>query len=554
MKLRYKAMTLILFLLLVFVSNFISYAVTEKYIELEYFADETGALLFEDIIKMDVDHMFDSSDDIPRTSDKSAVWLRFSVTSENNDLYGEVNAAHIDEVEFYKPVNENEYEVYKSGISRNNNTKEFNHANYVFSINGNNERAYYLKLKSYGNTSYDFKILTYKELLENTSDMNMFYFMIYGIIVGLTVYILFMWIGIRKLEYLYLFLFLMSSLIYSMTAQGYAYEIFNLEANMSKILMWSSVCASYIFSVLYTLSFFKYKVNRRVTFFLYGLMSLTILMTLSIVTEISNIGLNLWIINPLLYPLIIISIALVNLIRGYKPARFFMFAWFWIVLATILIAVGINIDLGFATSTIYPISTALNAIFLGFATADKYKTLTDEKRRLEAEKNELLNVVITDSLTELYNKSFMLSYLEQSVEREEPNNIDLSIVVLDIDDFKNINDEYGHIQGDKVLKDISKTILEIIGNDNFGCRFGGDEFVIILPDTKSEYAINIAELIRDKVVKLNTLNSKEKQSSVTVSLGVTQALIGDSVETLLERADGAMYKAKQLGKNRVLEL
>lgn len=123
----------------------------------------------------------------------------------------------------------------------------------------------------------------------------------------------------------------------------------------------------------------------------------------------------------------------------------------------------------------------------------------------------------------------------------------LSVVMIDIDFFKRINDTYGHETGDKVLKIFAKTLEKSIRHEDIVGRFGGEEFVIALPNTNIEQALNAAERIRQKIEKMKV---KAINGNITASLGITELLLTDDEESILKRADDALYEAKRGGRNR----
>jgi len=123
-------------------------------------------------------------------------------------------------------------------------------------------------------------------------------------------------------------------------------------------------------------------------------------------------------------------------------------------------------------------------------------------------------------------------------------------MMLDIDHFKKINDTYGHLAGDFVLKEIAKIVKNLIRKSDICGRFGGEEFVILLPNTKLSGAMKLAERIRE-TIQNHTFDFNGKKINVTVSIGITSVGVNDSYESLISRADEALYEAKEKGRNRI---
>ncbi|WP_354625518.1 GGDEF domain-containing protein [Psychromonas sp. MME2] len=124
----------------------------------------------------------------------------------------------------------------------------------------------------------------------------------------------------------------------------------------------------------------------------------------------------------------------------------------------------------------------------------------------------------------------------------------MCLAFIDIDRFKKINDKYGHDLGDKFLKSLVVHFNDILRNMDMVYRWGGEEFIILLPETSLDRALVVCERIREDVEK----NMVVEQHRITISLGVTQLRAAESIQTMVQRADGLLYKAKQSGRNRII--
>lgn len=182
-------------------------------------------------------------------------------------------------------------------------------------------------------------------------------------------------------------------------------------------------------------------------------------------------------------------------------------------------------------------------------------TLRDITERVYQEM-ELKRLVITDDLTGLYNQRFLITQLLKEIERAKRHGRKLSLLFIDIDDFKKFNDLYGHWEGDFVLKKIGELIKKNIREIDMAFRYGGEEFVVLLPETSNKEAIEVAERIRlvieSHVFKTYSLDGAPEMVTKTVSIGVTELKEDDDMESFLKRADEGMYQAKLAGKNKVV--
>ncbi|MGB9768438.1 MAG: GGDEF domain-containing protein [Dictyoglomus turgidum] len=180
----------------------------------------------------------------------------------------------------------------------------------------------------------------------------------------------------------------------------------------------------------------------------------------------------------------------------------------------------------------------------GITEKEMYKKnleLSNLNRKLE-------ELSIKDDLTGLYNRRKIDQELEKCLYIWERYNRPFSIIIIDIDDFKKINDTYGHLIGDMVLEKISKIIRENIRKSDIASRWGGEEFLILLPETNLQNATLVAEAFRRKIEEAN-FGIDEK---ITVSVGVANIENNESIDSLIQRADKNLYKAKESGKNKVV--
>ena len=164
-----------------------------------------------------------------------------------------------------------------------------------------------------------------------------------------------------------------------------------------------------------------------------------------------------------------------------------------------------------------------------------------------------MEMAVTDAVTNLYNRHFLDTHLENVFSPENDKHANVSLLMLDIDHFKYINDTYGHASGDEVLEEFSKRISSNIRSIDLAARYGGEEFVVVMPETDASFALFIAERLRRIISdELFEISGSEEPIKVEVSIGV--AIVSDSCDTkekLFLEADKGLYKAKNSGRNRV---
>jgi diguanylate cyclase (GGDEF)-like protein len=179
----------------------------------------------------------------------------------------------------------------------------------------------------------------------------------------------------------------------------------------------------------------------------------------------------------------------------------------------------------------------------------KIKTLQDQ---LKKSNEMLLELSRTDPLTGLHNRRQMMEILEKEMERSKRTGDPLSLILIDVDNFKKINDIYGHQRGDQVLKNLGRIFRKHLRQYDSVARFGGEEFSLIMPSTDCAEAFGIADRVRQEVAQM--VDAEVEALKVTISLGVAVYFPGQvqSSDDLIRKADFALYRAKQAGRNRVL--
>jgi diguanylate cyclase (GGDEF)-like protein/PAS domain S-box-containing protein len=161
---------------------------------------------------------------------------------------------------------------------------------------------------------------------------------------------------------------------------------------------------------------------------------------------------------------------------------------------------------------------------------------------------------VRDHLTGLFNRRYMEATLEHELLRASRKGLFVGVIMLDVDDFKNFNDTYGHAAGDNILKELGRMLLEHVRGEDIASRYGGDEFIIVLPDASREVTRKRAELLRESAYQLAFPINGQILKTVTLSLGV--AIFpedGLTFTAILKAADDALYDAKRAGRDQVFE-
>ncbi|NOU99938.1 GGDEF domain-containing protein [Paenibacillus planticolens] len=205
--------------------------------------------------------------------------------------------------------------------------------------------------------------------------------------------------------------------------------------------------------------------------------------------------------------------------------------------------------------TILPVLSIITIIVSGIMKRgveilDDLRTTTELKQELLIKNIIMDKLSKTDALTDLYNHMTFHEYLDELIEQNALGHFRIHIALLDIDNFKKVNDTYGHRAGDAVLKNVSSTLKNHVGLNDFVARYGGEEFAIIFTEKNTDEVFDLLERIRWQISQAK--HAELNEHAVTISIGLCEYLPGTSKELLFAGADQSLYTAKKTGKNKTV--
>ncbi|MCR8632498.1 sensor domain-containing diguanylate cyclase [Paenibacillus radicis (ex Xue et al. 2023)] len=193
---------------------------------------------------------------------------------------------------------------------------------------------------------------------------------------------------------------------------------------------------------------------------------------------------------------------------------------------------------------------ALSITTSGIELLDNLKHATEARQELLVKNIIMDRLSKIDALTDLYNHKTFHEYLEKLVEQNEHNQLSLQLAIMDIDNFKKINDTYGHWVGDIMLQRVANIIKETVTPNDFVARYGGEEFAVIFTEKTLEESLAIVEQVRQKLAV--SLHPELESQAATLSIGLQNYAKGDGKEALFKGADASLYTAKRTGKNKTV--
>lgn len=187
-----------------------------------------------------------------------------------------------------------------------------------------------------------------------------------------------------------------------------------------------------------------------------------------------------------------------------------------------------------------------------FVAQEQVKHAEQKIESLKNELEQLRELVQTDQMTGAFNRRGLDEIFKREAARADRNAQSLAVVLVDLDNFKQINDNLGHQYGDRVLTNLVTVAKETLRPTDIVARFGGEEFVILLPDVEIEEALTIIHRLQNNLAKNSSLQVNNQSMSITLSAGIALRSFGEHQNSVISRADKALYQAKRTGKNRAI--
>lgn len=442
-----------------------------------------------------------------------------------------------------------------------------------------------IRLKTSSSVQFPLILWTAEALGQKDHKEQLLHGLYYGVMLTMLIFNLLVFLYIRDRNYLYYLYYLSGFILFQATFSGYAYQFLWPEwtwwQDKSLVVM---IAVAMGWLLLFVRKFLGDPgfTTRTKNWYQAGMWYCFALAAIALFAPYYYM-IQIITLSTIFFAVFILGSSLIMWMRGFHPAQYIFLSWAVQLFGIVVYVIQINDFLPANFYTFYSIQIGSVIQVLGFSIAllDRLKRLNNENIRLQQavrteleeqvktrtrELNEALadlsriNTVLEernhiDDLTGVKNRRFFDYYLLRAWEDAEKAGSPLSLMMIDIDHFKAVNDDFGHPAGDKVLQQAA-ALLQQSGrrsNDHL-VRYGGEEFAVILHDTELDGAINLAEKMRSKIESADFDIGTEDMLTLTVSIGVACTLPGTQkgAEHLLKDADEALYVAKRQGRNRVV--
>ncbi|HJW04034.1 MAG TPA: diguanylate cyclase [Azospira sp.] len=482
----------------------------------------------------------------------AAVWLRLELlapTKGDSEWWLEVPFPSLDDIRVYAPLQNGGWSEQRAGDHRAFNERPLPYRNFVFplQLQGPGPHTLYIRAASGDSLVVPVRLWTPETFMLRLSEEDILLSLYYGIIVAMLVYNCFLWAALRDRIYGYYIFSTLTVLAVVAELNGHAFQYLWPDdlwlADNQHVLL---PAAYFIAFAVWVRVFLNTRRNTpwldqalgAVMLLSFGLAGLAVAGYYVLANQL-----------VLVVGLVLIQLALAAALRcialGYRPATIFLAAELSLMLG---VAVAISRSLGLIPAGLgseYALQagSAIEVLLFSLALAQRVHLLRQEKAQAVARAE-------TDPLTGLVNRAGLDQVLRQLFGDKRRTGQSLALLLLDLDDFKPVNDRYGHAVGDQLLMTVADRLRACIRTDDVAARLGGDEFVVLLPQVRTrEDAAQVAAKMVAAVAEPVQINGITAKVSASIGIALYPEDSDDAL-TLFNRADAAMYEAKRLGRNR----
>ncbi len=516
---------------------------------------------------------------------KSTYWLKFTLkidAATADKILLHLEYPLLDEVTFFKEDRQGGFIQSDTGDTVPFSQREIKFRNFLFQLDqlAGETQVYYFRLKTGGSVQIPLSLQSSSEFIEFADTSGLTYGFYYGVMLILMLAATVAYLLLRDILFLSYALYLFSFLFFQISLNGFGYQYLWSDLNQWTNRINSSsigfvVVCGFIFCGVFLRVWQKQNRFKYFYNFMIGLGLFSMLM--SIFGEFSTAVKMAAFAGILLPPVVLIS-NIIAIKQGYKPARFFLLAWGIFLLGVFfagMVYFGL-IERNFYTHNSMQIASLIEILILGYVLMHNVKQLHKDKefakqvandylrqlnegletkvsvrtRELELRNKLLSEMALRDSMTGLLNHNTSIDRLSIMSKTAQRYGHNLSVVMLDIDLFKDINDTYGHPAGDKVIHAITDILKHSLRESDSCGRYGGEEFLLLLPETGGDQARELANNIRLKIMKLQI--DEIQFHPVSASFGISVFDASNPKVDLISEADKALYQAKESGRNKVV--
>jgi len=531
--------------------NILGDNISLKNFQMGYFIDKSESMQFVDAKNQEY---ILSNNGLSLGTHSKFTWVKIKLKNDNpyptNVYLHHPYAYHNSTVELYEMVDDEliRSRILDMDIRESQEWMYRGSAVFDISLAASQQKTLYVKSVAFSHQWFELNIydesLSKRALLGQYTDIAL----LVGMLIALIVYNFLLFLYSRLLEHFYYACYLVSGGFWIALSYGLLADLFDVYGTIT--LKWHlSLVSMPIFILLFMISIFetkkKYPIEHTalslvlgvlIIEFVYGLFD--IITALKYSSTIATIMM-----------LVSLSVTLSMVVRKQPIAKYFLVGHcFFIVLSgvSILFYKGL-IAFTYVASHGVGIGIVLEALVLSLIIAYRIKSM--EQMKVNQQNLQLL--AVTDPLTQLYNRRYFNEESNEVIKRAKNKNKKTTIILLDIDNFKSINDSYGHAVGDEAIREVSNIIKNQSRQEDILARYGGEEFIMLMPEASINDTYKLAERIRISLEKTKIEITNNTSIYVTISIGVSEVCYEESdIQESINKADKALYEAKNNGRNQ----
>ena len=520
--------------------------------ELSYYNDPTASLTLNDISRLDFNRTLPNAFALNHT--QGIDWFKMTIVndSDDEDFLLHVNDVWIYQMNLYS-FEEGKIKKTKGGLSIPISEKKIKntHPTLAFHVDKGQSKTFFIEIEALLGTTAKFIIYSDKNLYLESQLLTVGLYMFYlGAALVIVMFNFFLFLTLKEKIYLYYSMYVLTLTIFTLSLEGIVEYI--LPQSYYAILFLSPLAITFL--LLFSREILKTpKYLPRVDKFFIALILVLLILTLLIyINPLSWWMLYNNILAPVLFFIFFTAIFLWK--KSDSDAKFYLlFMTVYIVSLIIfaLMTLGV-IEYNDFTRYSYIYASFFEMTLFSLVLANRFHQTKKAKKVIESDLKNTKELSQRDALTTLHNRHYLKSFSENYFAKAKREKEDVSIIMLDVDHFKQVNDTYGHAVGDLVLQKIAIVFKNLTRQSDLLIRYGGEEFVIILKNTNLENAKIIAEKIRLNIENLKIKYEEDKELSVSISLGISLLKVEDeSLRAVINKADKALYESKTSGRNKV---
>lgn len=482
---------------------------------------------------------------------RSTFWIRFAIDGPADPSafrYVDFSCRNMDELDVYFPG----HDVVKAGKTVDVRNVPIQSLHWYIPIPADYVPGseVYVRVKSITVIRVPLRVIDAKTMMKDAQRSFLGFGLLSGVLAALLIVNLCAFVLLGRKLFITYSAYLFFLILYNFRVQGIAYMV-PMPYWALNAMLWVGLSGFGAFMVIFAQQFMNMKRNLpRVNAAMdvsIGLFGVQAFLGLFISPAAAN---SMAYVTGLIVPLMILASVVWLYVKGRHELTWYIAACCAMVTATVIWATIPYRPFFVSSNAIFMIGMTIDSLLFTLSIFHLIKNDLLEKEALKEREKYYMTLSRVDSLTGLYNRRYLDEIVKQ-LEAGDELPTGSSLIMIDLDNFKSINDTYGHLIGDIILTGVASKVKKRIRRSDIACRYGGDEFLILLPGARLDIAKTIANDISKEIISETSYSEKGEPIQVTASIGITESRVGDSFDGMFLRADAALYQAKGKGRNRV---